>query len=127
MPRCQGNNPKRRIAPIHEVDPELLARIENEARYTGSALHKRQGADYGFGIHLDDITQGQTATHREERSVGTSTMPVVPEQQPLFFRRPTHQPRPPDSCTRVDGCNGAAFETISRSLRLCGDESRTLD
>ena len=48
MPRRQGNNPKRRIAPIHEVDPELLARIENEARYTGSALHKRRGADYGF-------------------------------------------------------------------------------
>ena len=80
-----------------------------------------------IGIQLDDITQGQAATHREERSMGMSTMPDVPEQQPLFFRRPTHQPHPPDSCTRVDGCNGAAFETISRSLRLCGDQTRALD
>ena len=48
MPRRQGNNPKRRITPMHEVAPELLTRIESEARYTGSALHKRRGADYGF-------------------------------------------------------------------------------
>lgn len=48
MRQRQGSNPKRRIAPMHEVAPELLARIESEARYTGSALHKRRGADYGF-------------------------------------------------------------------------------
>ena len=48
MPRRQGSNPKRRIAPMHEVAPELLVRIESEACYTGSALHKRRGADYGF-------------------------------------------------------------------------------
>ena len=62
--------------------------------------------------------------------MGTSTIRDVPEQQPLFFQRPAHQPDPPDSCTRVDGCNGAAFaafETISHSLRLCGDAKRVLD
>ena len=48
MPKRQGNNPKRRIAPRHRIDPEVLTRLADEARYTGSALHKRRGADYGF-------------------------------------------------------------------------------
>ena len=48
MPKRQGNNPKRRIAPRHEVDSGVLTRLADEARYTGSALHKRRGADYGF-------------------------------------------------------------------------------
>ena len=48
MPRRQGNNPKRRIVPAGALSPAVLARIEEEARYTGSAHHKRKPADYGF-------------------------------------------------------------------------------
>lgn len=48
MPKRMGSNPKRRITPRHEIDLEVLARLEDEARYTGSAHHKRRGADYGF-------------------------------------------------------------------------------
>ena len=48
MPRRQSNNPKRRIAPIHELDPAYLEHLMNEAHYTGSAHHKRIPADYGF-------------------------------------------------------------------------------
>jgi len=48
MPKRMGSNPKRRITPRREIDPEVVARLEDDARYTGSAHHKRQGADYGF-------------------------------------------------------------------------------
>ena len=48
MPKRQGANPKRRIVPAGALDPAVLARIEGEARYTGSAHHKRRPADYGF-------------------------------------------------------------------------------
>ena len=48
MPKRQGNNPKRRIASRHEIDPNVLGRILDEACYAGSAHHKRAPADYGF-------------------------------------------------------------------------------
>ncbi len=48
MPKRQGNNPKRRLVPRHEIDGDVLGRLLNEACYTGSALHKRTAADYGF-------------------------------------------------------------------------------
>ena len=48
MPKRQGNNPKRRIVPRHEIDSNVLNRLLDEAHYTGSALHKRSAADYGF-------------------------------------------------------------------------------
>ena len=48
MPKRMVSNPKRRITPRQEVDTEVLARLEGEARYIGSAHHKRYGADYGF-------------------------------------------------------------------------------
>lgn len=48
MPKRQGNNPKRRIIPRHEIDGDALDRLLDEACYTGSALHKRSAADYGF-------------------------------------------------------------------------------
>ena len=61
--------------------------------------------------------------------MGTSAMLDVPEQRPLAFPRPVHRHRPPHArtYTRVDGCNGAAFETVSRSLLLCGDANRALE
>ena len=61
--------------------------------------------------------------------MGSSAMLDVPEQRPLAFRRPAHGHRPPGArtYTRVDGCNGAAFETVSRSLLLCGDANRALE
>ena len=59
--------------------------------------------------------------------MGATVMLDVPEQQSLAFLRPTRQPRPPDDYTRVDGCGGAAFETISRSLLVCGDANRALE
>ena len=48
MPKRQSNNPKRRIAPMHEIDPAFLNRLVNEVHYTGSAHHKRIPGDYGF-------------------------------------------------------------------------------
>lgn len=48
MPKRQGNNPKRRIVPRGTADPNVLNRLLDEARYTGSAHHKRAPADYGF-------------------------------------------------------------------------------
>lgn len=48
MPRRQSDNPKRRIAPVDEIDPAFLDRFAVEAHYTGSPLHKRIPADYGF-------------------------------------------------------------------------------
>ena len=43
-----GNNPKRRIARCGDIDHRDLDRVLNEARYTGSAHHKRAPADYNF-------------------------------------------------------------------------------
>ena len=48
MPRRSGNNPKRRIMSETDIDPAALDRILNEARYVGSAHHKRTPGDYGF-------------------------------------------------------------------------------
>ncbi len=48
MPKRQGNNPKRRIMPKDEVDQSVLDHLLDKVRYTGSALHKRAAADYGF-------------------------------------------------------------------------------
>lgn len=48
MPKRQGNNPKRRIAPINEIAPDVLDRYADQASYTGSPHHKRNTADYGF-------------------------------------------------------------------------------
>lgn len=48
MPKREGNNPKRRIAPRGALSPESLARLVSLARYGGSANHKRRPGDYGF-------------------------------------------------------------------------------
>ena len=48
MPKRQGNNPKRRLAPRDELDAEDLRRLARETRYVGSALHKSKLGDYGF-------------------------------------------------------------------------------
>ena len=48
MPKRQGNNPKRRIIQRREIDRTILNRLLDEARYVGSAHHKRAAADYGF-------------------------------------------------------------------------------
>ena len=48
MPKRQGNNPKRRLAPRDELDAEDLRRLARETRYVGSALHKSKPGDYGF-------------------------------------------------------------------------------
>ena len=48
VPKRQGNNPRRRIIPRDRIGREILDRLLEEARYTGSAHHKRAGADYGF-------------------------------------------------------------------------------
>ena len=48
MPRRQGNNPKRRIVPIEEVEQHDLDQLKRCVRYTGSPHHKRIPADYGF-------------------------------------------------------------------------------
>lgn len=48
MSKRQSNNPKRRIADPRDLAPEFLEKVLAEARYVGSALHKRRPADYGF-------------------------------------------------------------------------------
>ena len=48
MPKRQSNNPKRRIIPMSRVAPAFLRRLVRQARYTGSAHHKRSATDYGF-------------------------------------------------------------------------------
>jgi len=48
MPKRQGNNPKRRIAPKDGTDPQVLDRLAAEAVHTGCAHHKSRPADYGF-------------------------------------------------------------------------------
>ena len=48
MPARQGNNPKRRIAARGSLSEEDLKALIREVRYTGSSLHKKNHADYGF-------------------------------------------------------------------------------
>ena len=48
MPKRQGNNPKRRLAPRDELDTADLRRLSREARYVGSAHHKSRPGDYRF-------------------------------------------------------------------------------
>ena len=48
MPKREGNNPKRRIMPRDAVDLAVLTRLAAQARYLGSAHHKRSLADYDF-------------------------------------------------------------------------------
>lgn len=48
MPTRQSNNPKRRIAPTDETEPQFLDRVAATAVYTGHAQHKSKPADYGF-------------------------------------------------------------------------------
>ena len=43
----QGNNPKRRIAPLGTLGCDARSRLAH-AHYVGSAHHKSQPADYGF-------------------------------------------------------------------------------
>ena len=48
MPKRKGNNPKRRIAPKNKIASDMLDRYADQTCYTGSPLHKRNAADYGF-------------------------------------------------------------------------------
>ena len=48
MPKRQSNRIQRRIVPKDAIDPEVLDQYANQARYSGSPLHKRHPADYGF-------------------------------------------------------------------------------
>ena len=48
MPKRQSNNPKRRIAPRDETEPQFLDRVTATAVYTGDGQHKSKPADYGF-------------------------------------------------------------------------------
>ena len=48
MPKRQSNRIQRRIVSKDAIDPEILGRYANQARYTGSPHHKRHPADYGF-------------------------------------------------------------------------------
>jgi hypothetical protein len=48
MPVSQSANPKRRIAESGAFGEEQQDRLLAKARYTGSAIHKRRPADYGF-------------------------------------------------------------------------------
>jgi hypothetical protein len=47
MPR-RGNNPKRRIAEIDQLDDNARQRLSEQLVYVGSGHHKLRGADYGF-------------------------------------------------------------------------------
>ena len=48
MPKRLGNNPKRRIVPIDEIEPDYLEQLKLRVRYVGSSHHKSVPADYGF-------------------------------------------------------------------------------
>ena len=90
MPERRGNNPKRRIAPQGEASSADLERIAREARYVGSAHHKRAPAAYGFqppvnprphkslcdgtrivrvaearGLFHEGVRRGMVSSHRE--------------------------------------------------------------
>ena len=47
MPR-QGNNPKRRIAPLGTMGDDLIRTLVDAVTYVGSGHHKRHPADYGL-------------------------------------------------------------------------------
>jgi hypothetical protein len=44
----QGNNPKRRIAPIECLGTDQRRALQKSIRYVGSGHHKRNPADYGL-------------------------------------------------------------------------------
>ncbi|WP_428492707.1 hypothetical protein [Rhodopila sp.] len=46
--RRQSSNPKRRLASPDRLDPAGRQALAARLAYTGSALHKRRAADYGF-------------------------------------------------------------------------------
>jgi hypothetical protein len=48
MPRRQGNNPKRRLAPLNAFTADQLIKWSSVARYEGSGHHKRNPLNYGL-------------------------------------------------------------------------------
>lgn len=44
----QSNDPRRRIAPLTNNSPAMLAGLIERLGYVGSAIHKTKPADYGF-------------------------------------------------------------------------------
>lgn len=44
----EGNNPKRRIAPLGALSPAALGALADALRYAGSGNHKRYAGDYGL-------------------------------------------------------------------------------
>lgn len=48
MKKRLGNNPKRRIVEVDRIELDFLNWLIDNAKYTGSAHHKRSPADYGF-------------------------------------------------------------------------------
>ena len=73
MPRREGNNPKRRIAPRGEIDIADLERFARRARYLGSAHLKRSPADWGFNPPTNprphkSLCDGSGAVRRREAS-----------------------------------------------------------
>ncbi len=71
MPRRQGNNPKRRVVPRRDIDPNVLRRLLDEACYIGSAHHKRTPADYGFDPPVNprpnkSLCDGARSVRRDE-------------------------------------------------------------
>lgn len=43
-----GNNPKRRIIPLTQLDADAREQLAARVRYVGSGHHKRSPADYGM-------------------------------------------------------------------------------
>ena len=77
MPKRQSNNPKRRIIPMSRIDPAFLRRLVRQARYTGSAHHKRSAADYGFH---------PPANPRPSKSLCDGGRIVKPKEAKALFR-----------------------------------------
>ena len=48
MPRRDGNNVKRRIAPLERYSAEFFEAVAASARYVGSPHHKKSVAGYGY-------------------------------------------------------------------------------
>ena len=44
-----GNNPKRRVVPIDEIDKGIVEQLLTSVEYVGSGHHKQHPSDYGFG------------------------------------------------------------------------------
>lgn len=44
----QGNNPKRRIIPVEQIDSGKIETLLSSTKYVGSGHHKRYPLDYGF-------------------------------------------------------------------------------